>query len=91
MIDCKHLGVYRKLDDRNNLTDDWHCASCGARFPRLDGQSGKITIMEPQAALRDQFAMAVLGGLKWSGEEEMKLKVRIAFQVADEALEARKQ
>jgi hypothetical protein len=61
---CAHLQVvYRKWEvDGMVLSEKWMCDLCKKEFyplPEFFG-SGQIQVMEPQATLRDQFAMAAM-------------------------------
>lgn len=65
---CAHVEVRRQLDGVNPryYNEIWKCSDCGKEFEALldiGSSTGKIKVMEPQASLRDQFAMAVMSSL----------------------------
>lgn len=66
---CQHLNVVRSIAAEK----EWRCVGCCQEFYHL-GDIGfpgeKITIMEPYATLRDQFAMAALNGCLSTGEAD---------------------
>jgi rubredoxin len=87
-MDCKHYSVSRWINEDNSPADKWTCNVCQAEFYHLEGlSSGKITVMEPHATLRDQFAMAALTGLL--ADPDMKDCVKCSYIFADAMMEAR--
>ena len=61
---CAHLYVEHDTDEHRGTVfgEHWRCRDCGTEFYPLPKffPSGPITVMEPQATLRDQFAMAAM-------------------------------
>ena len=93
---CRHLEVKRRISMDSD--DYWTCEECGAKFYHLEdiGFPGQhLTVMEPYATLRDQFAMAALMGLLASGRRDTSVEmihenVPAAYKYADSMLEVRK-
>jgi len=89
---CQHLTVVRHGAIPSGVLDKWTCERCGAEFYHLEKlQQGPLTIAEPCATLRDQFAMAALTGLLADPATKEKLAVKQSYIFADAMLEARKQ
>lgn len=90
---CPHDTVKREFDGDENYLDKWTCQMCHAEFFTLDGmKSGKITVMEPQTTLRDQFAMAAMQSLLSRFDkdpETWKTLGPLSYGIADSMLKAR--
>lgn len=91
---CPHSNVsFRNTDGAH------HCDGCNASFmmtPDFSKYRGQITIMEPYATLRNQFAMASLTGLLSTatakiGASDIRAVTFLSYQLADSMMEARKQ
>ncbi len=68
---CVHPKVYRKYEvDGVSWSGEWACGTCNAKFYHMEDMvfpaGGKLTVMDPQATLRDQFAMAALSGMMYA-------------------------
>jgi hypothetical protein len=93
-VKCAHLQVvYRKWEvDGKVIGEKWLCDVCKKEFyplPEFFG-SGQIQVMEPQATLRDQFAMAALTGLLADpAVRGTQIDTQKAFMIADWMMEAR--
>ena len=101
---CQHLNVVRSIAAEK----EWRCVGCCQEFYHL-GDIGfpgeKITIMEPYATLRDQFAMAAMQGdwaaqdasndgsglfLPSAKDESLRSWAVLYYRMADAMLEVRK-
>jgi len=92
---CQHLTVVRHGAIPSGVLDKWTCERCGAEFYHLEKlQQGPLTIAEPCATLRDQFAMAALQSLmatNWKDCPYPTGYAEEAYKMADVMLQARKQ
>jgi hypothetical protein len=92
---CAHVDVKRERVAADGKK--WYCVDCGAEFFPLSvfESPSKITIMEPYATMRDQFAMAAMQGMLASchgpawGKDVFPL-ADSAYAYADQMMEARK-
>lgn len=94
---CAHAFVERVANEQhNNIYDEsWECTGCKKRFLLLpEMHEGKLTIMEPQLTLRDQFAMAAMSGLLSNPpgiyDRSNSWIAEWAFKMADAMMKARK-
>jgi hypothetical protein len=90
---CDHTKVVLRRKYNNvSYTDSWHCDDCEEEFFNLNLNQGKITIMpiEPNATIRDQFAMAALTGLLADPGVIVKGTAELSYKIADEMLENQK-
>ena|ERR1700735_5745915 len=97
---CAHVTV-KRFDTSSKgkvFAEEWRCEDCGTKFfqiPDFSRKTGKITIMEPYATLRDQFAMAAIQGMLASchgpawGKDVFPVG-ESAYVYADQIMEARK-
>ena len=95
---CAHATVKRQVmeGDGRVYDEQWRCPDCGIEFVRMPSffPSGPITAMEPQATLRDQFAMAAMAGAMASPQKvfaNLDEVVRGAYRAADAMMKARKE
>jgi hypothetical protein len=92
---CTHAHVERILDVTNEYLNIWKCTLCRERFYSLDFSNHvAIEVMEPQANLRDQFAMAALqASPDWMKDriETYSEMARRCYLMANAMMEARKQ
>lgn len=88
---CAHEHVKRQSDEEElRFIEKWECEHCTAEFYHLQNiGSGSITIMEPHATLRDQFAMAALTGLLADPSTKEPLAVKASYVFADAMMDAR--
>ena len=64
---CAHARVYYSKHEDHGVvhSEHWYCTECHLEFSPMTWrfEPGTLTVMEPVATLRDQFAMAALTGI----------------------------
>jgi hypothetical protein len=94
---CSHITVKRFQDEISGKVfgEHWRCTDCGVEFVSLPTffPPAPLTLMEEQATLRDQFAMAVLTGFLARGPKSDMTDQdisQVVYNMADAMLEGRK-
>ena len=97
---CSHKHIYHSEHEDNGVvhSEHWYCKDCQTEFFPLPKffAPGPLTVMEPEATLRDQFAMAAMTGDMgnddgvFANSTTDKRAAERYYQIADAMMEARK-